>query len=52
MGRKSTGTVRILRNEDGELQWHAKWTCDDGTRTKWAEISPAIGLDDKEGAKA
>jgi hypothetical protein len=24
MGRKSTGTVRVLRNEDGELQWHAK----------------------------
>ncbi len=46
MGRKSTGTVRLLRAEDpkrhGELQWHAKWTRADGTRTEWLPLDPKI----------
>jgi integrase len=52
MGRKSTGTVRILKNEDGQPQWHAKWTRADGTRTDWEPLPPSIRLDDLEGAKA
>jgi len=52
MGRKATGTVRILKNEDGEPQWHAKWTRADGTRTEWTAIDPSIPLDDEAAAKA
>jgi integrase len=52
MGRKSTGTVRILKNEDGQPQWHAKWTRADGTRTDWEPLDPSIRLDDAAGAKA
>ncbi len=52
MGRKSTGTVRILKNADGEPQWHAKWTRADGTRTEYLPLDPSIRLDDEAGAKA
>ena len=52
MGRKSTGTVRILRNEDGERQWHAKFTLADGKRGPWRPIDPNIPLDDEPAAKA
>lgn len=46
MSRKSTGTVRLLRNDDGELQWHAKWTRADGTRTDWEPLNPAVAVDE------
>jgi integrase len=52
MGRRSTGTVRILKNDNGEPQWHARWTRADGTRSKWKPIDPRIALDDEPGAKA
>jgi integrase len=56
MPRKNTGTVRILKNDNGEPQWHAKWTRADGTRSKWLPLPPKgerpIALDDKAGAKA
>jgi hypothetical protein len=52
MGRKSTGTVRVLTNDEGRKQWHAKWTRADGTRTPWLPIDPSIPLDDEVGAKA
>ena len=52
MGRRSTGTVRILRNDQGRLQWHAKWTRADGSRTDWTELDPLIPLDDEAKAKA
>ena len=52
MSRKSTGTVRILRNDDGELAWHGKFTHDDGTRSEWLPLPGRIELDDVEGAKA
>ncbi len=42
MARKSTGTVRILRQ-----QWHAKWTRADGSRIEWE-----IPVDDLTAAKA
>jgi integrase len=42
MGRKSTGTVRILRNEHGEPAWHARWTRADGTRSDWLPLPDAI----------
>jgi integrase len=51
MGRKSTGTVRVLQGETGP-QWHAKWTRADGTRTEWLPLPPSIPLDDEPGAKA
>jgi hypothetical protein len=40
MGRKSTGTVRLLRNGQGDWQWHARWTRDDRTRTDWLPLDP------------
>ncbi len=46
MGRKRTGTVRLLRNDDHELQWHAKWTRADGTRTEWLPLNPAVAIDE------
>jgi len=52
VARRSTGTVRLLKNDAGELQWHAKWTRADGTRTDWIAIDPKIALDDLAGAKA
>jgi hypothetical protein len=53
VGRKATGTVRILLNQEtGWRQWHAKWTRADGTRTEWLPIDPNIPLSDEEGAKA
>lgn len=52
MGRKSTGTVRILKNDKDKPQWHAKWTRADGTRTDWEPLDPKIALDDLVGAKA
>ena len=52
MARKSTGTVRVLRNEQGVHQWHAKWTRADGTRTEWLPIDPSIPTDDQARAKA
>jgi integrase len=52
MGRRSTGTVRVLKNEQGRPQWHAKWTRADGTRTEYLPLDPSIRLDDEAGAKA
>ncbi len=52
MGRKSTGTVRVLRNENGVRQWHAKWTRADGTRTEYLPLDPKISVDDEAGARA
>ena len=52
MGRKSTGTVRILNNDDGEPQWHAKWTRADGTRSEWLPLPGKVALDDEAGARA
>jgi hypothetical protein len=51
MGRKSTGTVRLL-NPSGKPQWHAKWTRADGSRSPWMPLSPRISIDDEAGAKA
>jgi hypothetical protein len=42
MGRKSTGTVRLLKNDDDEPQWHARWTIADGTRTDWKPLDVSI----------
>ncbi len=52
MGRKATGTVRILRNDDGEPQWHAKFTLADGKRTKWTPIDPSILADESHRPEA
>src|ERR1019366_1497761 len=52
MGRKSTGTVRVLRNDKGEPQWHAKWTRADGTRSEWVALSAKIAIDGNAGAGA
>jgi len=52
MSRKSTGTVCVLKNADGEPQWHAKFTRANGTRTPWKAIDPSIHVDDVAGAKA
>jgi hypothetical protein len=52
MSRKTTGTVRVLRNEDGERAWHGKWTHDDGTRSEWLPLPGKIDLKDKAAAKA
>ncbi len=53
MSRKSTGTVRILRDANGERRWHAKWTRSDGSRSDWLPIPGApIALDDIAAAKA
>jgi integrase len=52
MGRKSTGTVRILKNEQGDRVWHGKWTLADGTRTEWLPLPGAIPLDDEPAARA
>jgi len=46
MPRQSTGTVRILNNDDGHPQWHAKWTRADGSRSDWLPLKPTIALDD------
>jgi len=51
MGRKSTGTVRVLQGEKGP-QWHAKWTRADGTRTEWEPLPPEIDVADVACAKA
>jgi hypothetical protein len=42
VSKPSTGTVRILLNEDHEPQWHAKWTKANGKRSPWTAIAPAI----------
>jgi integrase len=42
MGRKATGTVRILKNDDGEPAWHAKWTRADGKPSPWLELPDPI----------
>ena len=53
MGRKATGTVRVLLNEQGKPQWHARWTRANGTRSKkWEPIDPKIPIDDEPAAKA
>lgn len=53
MPRKSTGTTRLLRNDQGDWQWHARFTRADGTRSKkWEPIDPGIAVDDKAGANA
>ena len=44
MSRRSTGTVRILQNDDGRPQWHAKWTKADGHRTPWTPLPPTIDV--------
>jgi hypothetical protein len=49
MSRRST--VRVLLNDDGAPQWHAKWTKADGSRTPWTPLPPTIRVDDREGAK-
>jgi len=51
MGRKGTGTVRVLPNKDGIAQWHARFTRGDGSRTNWIELDPNIPLDDDVKAK-
>jgi integrase len=55
MSRVASGTVRILRNEAGQRQWHAKFTLANGERGRWVPIPAAgdhpIALDDLEGAK-
>jgi integrase len=52
MGRKNTGTVRILKNANGERQWHAKYTLADGERGDWEPLDRKIPLDDKGAAQA
>lgn len=52
MARRATGTVRVLRNDEGVLQWHAKWTRADRSRTPWMPIDPSIPLDDEPAARA
>lgn len=37
MGRKTTGTVRILKHE-GQPYWHARYTRANGTRSKWGPL--------------
>jgi integrase len=51
MPRQSTGTVRILNNDDGHPQWHAKWTRADGSRSEWLPLSPKIAIYDTAGAR-
>jgi integrase len=52
MPRKSTGTVRILKNDLGQRQWYARWTREDGTRTPYVPLDPTIPLDAEATAKA
>ncbi len=52
MGRKSTGTVRLLQGAHGTRQWHAKWTRADGTRSEWLPLDAKIAIDDELGARA
>jgi integrase len=52
VGRKATGTVRILNGEDGKPAWHGRWTRADGTRSDWLPLPGVIALDDEAGAKA
>lgn len=52
MGRRSTGTVRLMPNEQGVEQWHARFTRADGTRTKWLPLDPRIAPEDEAGARA
>ena len=52
MPKPSTGTVRVLQNDEGRPQWHAKFSRADGTRTPWEPIDPRIALDDEAGARA
>jgi integrase len=42
MSKPSTGTVRILLNDDHVPQWHAKWTKANGKRSPWTAIDPKI----------
>jgi integrase len=35
VGRKATGTVRILNDEHGNAAWHGRWTRADRTRSDW-----------------
>ena len=42
MGRKSTGTTRLLTDGDGNPLWHARWTIDAGIRTDWKPLDPDI----------
>ncbi|MGD0679675.1 MAG: site-specific integrase, partial [Polyangiaceae bacterium] len=52
MSRPSTGTVRILLNDDGQRQWHARWTLSDGSRGPYTPLPASIRLDDEAAAKA
>ncbi|MGA2451048.1 MAG: site-specific integrase [Polyangiaceae bacterium] len=52
MGRKSTGTVRLMPNAQGREQWHARFTRADGTRTAWIALDPRIPESDEPRAKA
>lgn len=52
MGRKATGTVRVLIGEDGKPAWHGKWTRANGSRSKWLPLPGNIPLDDRTAAEA
>ncbi|MGA2451512.1 MAG: tyrosine-type recombinase/integrase [Polyangiaceae bacterium] len=52
MGRRSTGTVRVMPNAEGVLQWHARFTRADGKRSKWMPLDPRIPADDEPRARA
>ncbi len=46
MGRKATGTVRVLLGEDNKPAWHARWTRADGTRNKkWRPLPGRIPVE-------
>ena len=53
MGRKATGTVRLLSDGHGGRQWHARFTRANGERSKeWEPLDPQIKPDDRAGAQA
>ena len=51
MGRKSTGTVRVMPNALGLPQWHARFTRADRTRTNWLALDPSIPANDEVRAR-
>jgi hypothetical protein len=51
MGRKSTGTVRVMPNSQGVPQWHARFTRADKSRTTWLPLDPTIPADDEPRAR-
>jgi integrase len=53
MSKPSTGTVRILNNDNGDPCWHAKWTLADGKRGPWTALAaniPAIDTPENRAA--